>query len=376
MESRSMETGPQLILVTHEFPPRRGGVATYCRELAAALRRAGVGLAVWGPDSGSGEVDVVLAPAAGGRAPGLLRFTRALWARRHELTATVMFASLEANRAAILLDRCGCLPPMRRVSLLHGSEILRFDRSAFWRSLASRFYRHVDHVFAASPFVRRAWSESFLGALGRDVTVVPCAPGSDAVVAESTGAKDNRIDILTVARLHPRKGQLDLALALGRLPESVRDRIVYRVAGPGDRAYLGRVERACRAGGVAFESLGDVPSDRLAAVYAGCDIFAMTPQRMAGSVEGFGIVYLEAGIQGKPVVGWRSGGVADAVIDGETGLLVDEGDRAALTAAIERLVTDEALRRRLGEGGRRHAARFSWDQSAAIIRRVITLQAG
>ncbi len=373
-----MISQPALVLITHEFPPRRGGVATYCRELATALRRAGVDLSVWAPDiapddPAAADVAVCLAPGRGACALGTLRFAAALRRRRDALRdRDVIFASLEANRAAILLDRLGWLPPMRMTSLLHGTEILRLERSATWRALARRFYRRADQVIVASPYAGRLWQESFLGSLDHEVVVAPCAAGSDVAVpvTDPVGGRD-RIRILTLGRLHPRKGQLDLARALARLPAAVRERILYQVAGPGDRAYLAQVQQECRAGAVAFEYLGNVPPAELAAVYAACDLFAMTPRRLAGSVEGFGIVYLEAGQHGKPVIAWRSGGVADAVIDGETGLLVDEGDRAGLTAAVERLVTDADLRRRLGEGGRRHAARFSWDRTAAIVRRTL-----
>jgi glycosyltransferase involved in cell wall biosynthesis len=92
----------------------------------------------------------------------------------------------------------------------------------------------------------------------------------------------------------------------------------------------------------------------------------MTSRTLPKSVEGFGITYLEAGFHGKPVVGYRSGGTAEAVVDGETGLLVEEGDVPALAKALQQLVTEPALRQRLGEGGRRHTGQFSWDTTARI----------
>ena len=96
----------------------------------------------------------------------------------------------------------------------------------------------------------------------------------------------------------------------------------------------------------------------------------MTSRSLPRSVEGFGIAYLEAGFHGKPVVGYRSGGAAEAIVDGETGLLVEEGNITALAGAFQRLVTHAALRQRLGEGGRRHATRFSWDATARIVMEV------
>jgi glycosyltransferase involved in cell wall biosynthesis len=74
---------------------------------------------------------------------------------------------------------------------------------------------------------------------------------------------------------------------------------------------------------------------------------------------------LEAGACGLPVLAHDTGGVSDAVIDGETGLLVPPGDRQALSAALQRLLEDGELRGRLGGNGRRHARSFSWSQNAA-----------
>jgi glycosyltransferase involved in cell wall biosynthesis len=178
---------------------------------------------------------------------------------------------------------------------------------------------------------------------------------------------DGRIRILTLARVHPRKGQLDTARALARLPAEFRSRIVYQIGGIGDTPYLRQVEAVCREAGVGFEHLGQINPDTLAGTYHQCDICAMTSRSLPKSVEGFGISYLEAGFHGKPVVGYLSGGAVEAVVDGETGLLVNEGDIAALADAFQRLLVDSALRQRLGDGGRRHAARFSWDVMAGIV---------
>ncbi len=76
--------------------------------------------------------------------------------------------------------------------------------------------------------------------------------------------------------------------------------------------------------------------------------------------EGFGIVYLEAGVFAKPVVAGNVGGALDAVIDGETGLLVDPDDPLAVAQAITTLLSDRQLAQRLGAGGAARAREFSW----------------
>ncbi len=139
------------------------------------------------------------------------------------------------------------------------------------------------------------------------------------------------------------------------------------MGGAGAPAYLRDVEEACRVGGVAFAYLGEIPDAGLAAAYRRCDLYVMASRTLPRSVEGFGMTYLEAGLFGKPVVAARSGGVAEAVLDGQTGLLVPEGDGAALAGALRRLIEDPALRRALGEGNRAYALSRTWDDAARIL---------
>ena len=93
----------------------------------------------------------------------------------------------------------------------------------------------------------------------------------------------------------------------------------------------------------------------------------MTSVNLERSVEGFGLVYLEAAAHGLPVVAHDVGGVSEAVADGVTGLLVPPDRPAQLAAAFERLIHDEHLRHRLGNAGREWAGRNCWKQSAEVL---------
>lgn len=372
--------GPELVILTHEFDPFRGGVATYCRELAAALHREGCRVEVWAPDYGRARHADALFPVARLRAGGTLQWSHRLQfarevARRGETlrSTNLLLASVGAHMACMFLESTRPVRCRRLLSLIHGSELLRFQRYAGWRALSARLFRRVGCVCTPSEFTRGLFRASPLGKIVLDVRLAPCAAGSEAIrdVPCPIDADPDRVCILTLARLHPRKGQLDVARALAGLPGQLRAKVLYRVAGTGEAAYRAEIERTCRDAGVACEFPGEIPEDRLPATYAACDIFAMTSRSIPTSVEGFGIAYLEAGFHRKPVVGYRSGGTTEAVIDGETGWLVEEGDEAALSDALGRLITDASLRRRLGEGGRRHAARFRWEDAARVVRQTL-----
>jgi phosphatidyl-myo-inositol dimannoside synthase len=369
-----------IVIITHEFAPFRGGAAIYSQELADAIHRAGRTVEVWAPDyTGCAAGDAFAFPVVRLRAGGSLRsadmiqFTQELMARGDRLeSATVLLTSVGSHITFMALAALGRMKCRRVFSLLHGSEVLRFQSNIFWRFGARRLFPRVERVFTVSQFSKSLIDRSFLSSMVGEVAIAPCACSTAAMRSCRTVERnDGKIRVLTLARVHPRKGQLDTARALALLPLEMRERIIYQVGGKGDSDYLGQVETTCRAAGIAFEHLGEINPESLAPSYQQCDIFAMTSRSLPRSVEGFGIAYLEAGFHGKPVVGYRSGGAAEAIVDGGTGLLVNEGDVTGLSEALRRLVTDEASRRRLGEAGRSHAATFSWDATASVVLSVL-----
>src|SRR5262249_35002449 len=141
------------------------------------------------------------------------------------------------------------------------------------------------------------------------------------------------IEFLTLARLHPRKGQLQTAQAFRLLPAEVKSRVRYVIAGDGAYSYREQVRRACADAGIQHTFRAIASPDERSSIYAECDVFVMTSMRLPESVEGFGISYLEASIHGKPNLAFRSGGADEAVAQDRTGLLADEGDLPGLARA-------------------------------------------
>ncbi len=116
--------------------------------------------------------------------------------------------------------------------------------------------------------------------------------------------------------------------------------------------------------------LGRVPEDDLADLYGCADVFAMLCRERWGGLEaeGYGIVFVEAAACGVPSVAGRSGGSHEAVVDGETGFVVDPRDAAGVRAALEELLGDDALRARLGEAARTRAVEeLTYDRQVARL---------
>ncbi len=162
--------------------------------------------------------------------------------------------------------------------------------------------------------------------------------------------------ILTVGHLSPRKGTSQVIEALPAILKA-ETKAHYLVVGDGtERESLEHlVDSLGLRSAVTFA--GAVAHEQLPAYYALADVFALVTYSLPGESEGetFGIVYLEAAAQGKPVVAGTHGGVADAVIHGATGLLVDPLDTKAIAEAIISLLKDTEKAQAIGQAGRRRA---------------------
>jgi phosphatidylinositol alpha-1,6-mannosyltransferase len=115
----------------------------------------------------------------------------------------------------------------------------------------------------------------------------------------------------------------------------------------------------------------EVPDRDLPAIYSSAVAYLGLSRVMEQRAEGFGIALLEAASCGLPVIAARTGGIPDAVCDGETGVLVDPGDLGQVEEAASRVLDDPALASRLGQAGRRAVETFyNWDRVAADLEQI------
>jgi phosphatidylinositol alpha-1,6-mannosyltransferase len=382
---------PQLLL-TYDFPPIGGGIARWMAELAKRYPRGSLVVST-GQHPDAPDVDATF-PNRVDRLP--------LAARKLRTLRGLLFWS---RRAAVLTRECGAefiwcgnMKPaaypakwtMERLGtpfgvLLHGGDLLILQHQVHQSLLKRRTARALLSSAAVLVANSRWTRERCLTLLreleiesGEDlVQVVPLGadhvffrPGVDTTgVRERYGLGDGRW-LLSVARLSRHKG-VDTALkALAALGSRYRD-LRYAVVGSGEE--LGALEAEARQLGVGdrVRFLTEVPDRDLPALYNCAEVYLGVSRLMEQRVEGFGISLAEASACGVPVVAGRSGGIPEAVRDGETGFLVDAEVPEAVAAAIGRLLEDGELRARMGAEGRNAVETYyNWDRVAGDIARI------
>lgn len=379
MSASHQHTASQpVFLITHEFYPKRGGIATFAEEIARATADLGYPVEVWAQSALPGHVERADLPYRLRRLPlrgthdvsCQIQLARELIRHRRELRhATVYLPEPGPMLTMMLLQFFHAFRPRRLVLTFHGSEILRFARSPLRKALARRLIRHASRVSTLTNYTQELLLSHFPEAAEK-IFLTPGALRSDfAVVPAKPRVEKQKVVVLTVGRIHPRKGQLSTLHALQMLPEPVRSRLEYWIVGGQSRPQYESQLRAAaaRTPDLTVRFFGNIPDEELSELYERADIFAMTSINLDNSVEGFGLVYLEAAAHGLPVIAHDVGGVAEAVIDGTTGLLVPPHRPLQLAAAFEKLIHDPELRQRLGHAGRDFASRTCWKQSAAAL---------
>jgi phosphatidylinositol alpha-1,6-mannosyltransferase len=267
----------------------------------------------------------------------------------------------------LLLFYCR-LTGRRSAMLLYGKDILQARRSMLARSLAL-----TSQILANRVATNSLYTASLLHRFVRGkVDVLP--PSIDSSRAEDTDFAMSRISpgkILFVGRLISRKGVDELIEAFKMLlPDFPNARLEIVGDGPERPRLTALVKRLGLVDSVTF--YGSLRGDALYQKYRECDFVAMPSRTMKDDVEGFGTVFLEAGLMGRPSVGTYSGGIPEAVTDKVTGLLVKEGNIDELAAALHALVSDEGLREELGRNARARVLRdFTWKVTATRLEEIL-----
>lgn len=357
---------PRTLVVTADFPPTVGGVQQYVHSLLAHLPADR--LTVLTSTHPGWEAADASQPYSVRRVP-----TKWLWPGK-PLTRRIL-DEVERTDAEVVLFASGypasasgpalAAKQVPFVVTTHGVEhwISRVPGGA---ARMRRAYASASRVIAISRFTARAIGRAVPG----DIPLSICHPGVDVerfrpdvdsdAIRRRHGVFDRPL-IVCVSRFVRRKGQDVLVEGLAQVRTRVPDAVLL-LAGTGpDHGRIVRLAREAPQGSIVFA--GVIADEELPAYHAAADVFAMPCRsRWFGlEAEGFGMVFTEAGATGRPVVAGRTGGAAEAVLDGRTGLVVDGRQREAVAEAIAGLLLDPSRARSLGKAGRARAeGELSW----------------
>jgi len=367
--------------MTHEFPPYPGGVARYCASLAAAARRAGHSVTVVAPEHRSQStahcdtsgIEILRLPVDvfDMRGLGVLRRLVEPVLRRQRWDIVHV-----ADWPMILAVRSHYPAHARRIASLHGSDIAVLRHS--WRARlagAARRMRGFERYVCNSRFTASLLERAFPGIPRAAIAVAPLGvdahwfdpPCSDAVarLRRRIGWESGDRVVLTVARIDARKGHRRTIGALARLPAALRRRTRYVCIGFAPDPLLAQsLVQAARDAGVILIMTGALPFDEVHAAYALANVFALTAEPTKDTVEGFGLVLLEAAAAGLPSVVTDVHAIPEVVIAGRTGWVCPPGDTQCLAQAFDgALSADRSDSQRAACIER--ARGFSWEACAA-----------
>lgn len=360
---------PLVVYVSRRFPPSVGGMQRLSAELVQALgARLPLRAAAWGGSQ-------ALLPFV---MPGLLA-RAALWLVR----------ARASGRRPVLLAGDGVLTPFALATgrvlgvpvacVLHGLDFVY--PHVLFQAVVPPAVRHADLVIAISQHVRQLAIAG--GVRSERCIAVPCAIQPDplpdrrearrALAAQVDGIDEDRPLLLTVGRLVARKGvagflETAFPAILGGVPDAL-----YVVAGSGPELERVRAAAAPLANNVRL--VAHVDDRTRSALYAAADLMILPNRQVPGDAEGFGLVAIEAAHAGLPVAAYAVEGIAESVVDGESGVLVSPGQWRELAEVAVGLLRDRAALADLARTARETAeARFSWstagDQYAQVLRSI------
>ncbi len=359
----------RLLLVTNDFPPRPGGIQSFLYGVVSRL-----------------DPDEVVVFTSRWRKWEQWDAAQSFKVIRHD--TQVMLPTPPVRRHAVEVFRefectdawfgaaapLGLLAPALRgagarriVATTHGHEI-GWGAIPGTRSLLRRIADDVDVLTYLGEYTRTRLADAIdscadrLQRLAPGVDTTMFNPSVDGSAKRAELGWSDRPVVVCVSRLMPRKGQDVLVRAMPEIRRRVGDVGLLLVGGGPSRS---RIESMMREYGVAdsVHITGSVPFEQLPSLFRTGDVFAMPcRERLRGlDVEGLGMVFLEAAACGLPVVAGRSGGSTDAVLDGESGVLVDGTKPEDVARAVADLLLDKGKAEAMGARGREWATeRWTW----------------
>ena len=384
----------RLLLISSEFPPGPGGIGTHAYQISQQLFRLGWQVSIATSQNYVSETEIATFNSHlpfplvrfQTKSTALLKvFSRCYdinhWVRTWR--PNVLIATGE--RQVWLTAGLNKLYHLPCVAVGHGVE---FGTPLVWRQKLNRWaYQQMSKVVCVSAYTRQRMVgmgiQPHLGIVipnGADDSQFTCLPDDEIKRVRARHNLQNKRLIITVGNVTKRKGQDIVIRALPHILEQVPNAHYLIVGLPTKQPDFQKLANQLGvAGHVHF--MGQVASDTLVQLINCSHVFVMTSRHAAnGDFEGYGIAVVEAALCGKPAVVANNSGLAEAIIDGQTGFCVPPEDPVATASAIVNLLKDDSQRARMGKAAKKRAlAEQTWANRAkaydALLRNLVEPEA-
>jgi len=375
------------LLVTFDFPPVRGGISSFMLNVVQALPDDSIAVLTENHLESTSYAFPVYRKK-------LITTSRFIWPRwlpllwhmyhivlRSRISVIQVGQILPFGTCALILKKIFRIP---YIVYVYGNDLIIMRHS----SRKMRQIRHIllnaEKIIGCSHYTKQLAIENGAPA-DRTMALYPCP-----TIHPPIGFNQSEIDefksahklthkriLITIGNLVLRKGHDQVIKALPEVIKYIPD-CMYIICGKGPQFH--HLQQTVR-----FHQLDayvqfwpQVNHHDLQKLYRSCDVFIM-PSRILRDkdglpidVEGFGIVYLEANLYGKPVIGGNTGGVPEAIKNGVSGMTVDPEDISSIARAVITILSDERLACRLGEEGRIRAhQKFDWQKESKLLMSVL-----
>lgn len=347
----------KLLLISYDFPPSTGGIARLCHEIVSNLQETYQQIHVLTikkervaiPYQDLKKVSITYLPAQRGKAE-----IKALqWLKQwpYKATTDVICGVWHPDAALAVLGG------MKNIYVLaHGTELL---------AGASRFRKYLWHPLYAKWVLGKAtkvianshYTQDLVNSINPDANTIALPLGVNPNFFKPIPSKKEKgkLKLCTVSRILQFKGHDFILKTLENLPKIYREKIEWHIAGTG--SYLQELKQLAQTSAIAKQVIfhGFVPDKDLPKFYNQHDLFilATREQPNSTSVEGFGLVFLEAQACGLPVIGTRTGGIPDAIDENQGGFLIEQDHEAQLQNLLIRFIDRPKYKEELGNRARK-----------------------
>lgn len=356
----------KILIITLEFPPQVGGIATYVHQMAGGLGKDRV--VVYAPKMRGGtEWDTSVGYQVIRKKPYFPVFIWPRWfkmvfqiwhiVRTEKIEIIFINHVLPVGYVGWLVKKLLHIP---YIIFSHGTDVLLGTRNAWKKSMMRRVVSGSEQIIFNSESLKRRFLRVFPDLEKQCSVLYPC-PDIDILTAPDqkelenmrhTLALEGKKVVLSVARFDEGKGFPHLIRAIEQLLKKEPHLVWVLIGdGPKRKQILDFIQKNSLQNVVRY--VGEIPHKELKIYYYLADVFALCTHPDEGREEGLGLVFLEAAAAGLPVVAGRSGGVDEAVVHTVTGLLVDNvQNTGSVVEALEAILSNEDYRKRLGEQAR------------------------